>query len=292
MHVITRSALALAAAYMRRLPVKQGRWRLIDYFLPRLRAKGSMLGERVVRTRYGFFYKADLGDWLGQYVYLTGCYEPPTARVIADRLRPGDIFVDVGANSGFFTLLASIRVGAAGKVWAFEPVSSMRGRLQTNLTLNGIHNVVVHDVAVSNASGECVFHEGPSGHKGVSSLRAIDNEAKSFTVTTRPLDEIIPETSTVKLIKIDVEGAEQLVVEGMRRLVARQRPDIIIEVTDQYLAAFGHRAETLCRSLCDMGYAMYRIEEDHLVRMQPAEAHAIPQYNALFTHAQPLGPQR
>ena len=292
MHVITRSTLALAAAYMRHLPVKQGRWRLINYFLPHLRANGATLGERVVRTQYGFFYKADLGDWLGQYVYLTGCYEPPTARVIADRLKPGDTFVDVGANSGFFTLLASIRVGAAGKVWSFEPVPSMRGRLQTNLTLNGMSNVAVHDVAVSNASGECVFHEGPSGHKGVSSLRALDNEAKSFTVTTRPLDEIIPETSPVKLIKIDVEGAEQLVVEGMRRLVMRQRPDIVVEVTDQYLAAFGHRAETLCRSLCDMGYAMYRIEDDHLVRMQPAEAHAIAQYNALFTHAQPPEPQR
>lgn len=292
MHMIFQSALGLASAYMRRVPIKQGRWRLINYFLPRLRANGNALGERVVRTHYGFLYKADLGDWLGQYVYLTGCYEPPTARAIADRLRPGDTFIDVGANSGFFTLLASTRVGPAGKVWSFEPVPSMRGRLQTNLALNDTHNVVVHDIALSNTTGECVFHEGPPGHKGLSSLRALSNEARSFAVTTRPFDELVPENFRVKLIKIDVEGAEQLVIEGMRRLLSRQRPDIVVEVTDKYLAAFGHRAAGLCQTLCDMGYEMYRIEEDHLVRMQPAEADTIPQYNALFTHAHPLAPRQ
>jgi hypothetical protein len=74
-----------------------------------------------------------------------------------------------------------------------------------------------------------------------------------------------------------------LVVEGMRRLLARQKPHIVIEVTDKYLAAFGHNAATLCRALVDLGYRMYRIEDDVLIPMEPEGAAAIAQYNALFT---------
>jgi len=283
MNLLFRSSLSLASAYLRHIPIKQGRWRLIKIFLPRLRADGSNLGERVVRTRYGFLFKADLGDWLGQYVYLTGSYEPPTARVIAELLNPGDTFIDVGANSGFFTLLASRRVGPNGRVLAFEPVPSMRERLRANLSLNGSTNVAIHDIALSNRAGEHLFHEGPPGHKGLSSLRSLDNEAVTFSVKTMPLDELLGDKFAISLIKIDVEGAEQLVVDGMRRLLARQKPDIVIEVTDNYLAAFGHNAVALCRSLSDMGYRMYCIEDEVLIPMEPESAATITQYNALFT---------
>lgn len=283
--MLFQSALGLAAAYLRHVPIKQGRWRLISHFLPRLRADGAKLGEKIVRTRYGFLFQADLGDWLGQYVYLTGCYEPPTARVIAELLKPGDTFIDVGANSGFFTLLASRRVGPGGRILAFEPVPSMRGQLQANLSLNAATNVVVYDVALSNTAGERLFHEGPPGHKGLSSLRSLDNVTTTFPVKTLPLDELVTASDTVALIKIDVEGAEQLVIDGMRRLIEQQKPSIVVEVTDNYLAAFGHNAVALCHSLCNAGYQMYRIEEKGLIRMEPEAAGTISQYNALFSCA-------
>lgn len=283
MDMLSRRSLRVAAAYLRHAPVETGKWRLIGHFLPRLRADGPTLGERLVRTRYGFRFKADLSDWLGQYVYLTGSYEPPTARVIHALLRPGDTFIDIGANSGFFTLLASLRVAPGGRVLAFEPVPSMRKRLRANLSLNGTKNVVVHDVALSNKAGECVFHEGPAGHKGLSSLRPLENEARSFAVRTLPLDDIPIPAGATRLIKIDVEGAEQLVVDGMRRLLERDRPNVVLEVTDRYLSAFGHGAVGLCGSLCEMGYRMHHIKDDGLVPMGPEDANAIAQYNALFT---------
>jgi FkbM family methyltransferase len=249
MGIISQPALALAAAYLRRSPIKLGRWRLLNYFLPILRTNGTALGEKAVRTRYGFRFKADLGDWLGQYVYLTGCYEPPTARVIAGLLNPGDTFIDVGANSGFFTLLASYRVGPGGHVLAFEPVPSMRSQLQANLSLNGVTNVMIYDVALSNTVGECPLHEGPIGHKGLSSLRPLDNAATTYSVKTMPLDNLVTSDVGVKLIKIDVEGAEQLVIDGMRQILEQQRPSVVIEVTDKYLAPFGHSAVELCHCL-------------------------------------------
>jgi len=283
MNILSQISLGIGAAYLRKFPIKNGRWRLIKYFLPKLRAGGDKLGEKIVRTQYGFLYNADLGDWLGQYVYLTGCYEPPTARVIAALLNPADTFIDVGANSGFFTLLASHCVGPNGRVLAFEPVPSMRSRLQGNLSLNAAENVVIHDIALSNEAGEHLFHEGPPGHKGLSSLRSLTNEATSFSVKTMPLDDLLDDEFAVNLIKIDVEGAEQLVVNGMQQLLARQKPHIVIEVTDSYLAALGHNAVALCQSLCDLGYRMYRIADNALIPMEPDEAAKIDQYNAFFT---------
>jgi len=283
MNTLFKISLGISAAYLRNVPIKNGRWRLIKFFLPKLRASGDKLGEKIVRTHYGFLYNADLGDWLGQYVYLTGCYEPPTARVIATLLNPNDTFIDIGANSGFFTLLASHCVGSNGRVLAFEPVPSMRSRLQGNLSLNAAENVVIHDIALSNQAGEQLFHEGPTGHKGLSSLRSLTNEATTFSVKTMPLDDLLDDKFAVNLIKIDVEGAEQLVLNGMKQLLARQKPHIVIEVTDSYLAALGHNAVALCQSLCDLGYRMYRIDDEVLIPMEPDAAAKIAQYNALFT---------
>jgi hypothetical protein len=101
MDKLLRIVLPIAAMYMRHTPINSGRWRLNQLFLPVLRRYGSELGERVIRTRYGFKMQADLGDWLGQKVYLTGAYERQTASLIATLLRPGDVAVDIGANAGF-----------------------------------------------------------------------------------------------------------------------------------------------------------------------------------------------
>jgi FkbM family methyltransferase len=262
----------------------RGRWRLVKHFLPKLRKDGKDLGERIVRTRYGFRYKADLGDWLGQYVYLTGVYEPPTARIIAELLEPGDTFIDIGANSGFFTLLASRRVGHAGRVVSFEPVPSMRNRLLENIALNNMRNIQVHDVALSNAEGVLPLFEGPEGHKGISSFRHINNSAATIEVKTLPLDTFSKSLSGVTLVKIDVEGAEQLVLEGMVNIFNNYHPYIVIEITDEYLRAFGHTAAKLAGDLIAKGYRMYEIDTEGLVPMRVNQPASVAQFNALFAH--------
>jgi FkbM family methyltransferase len=280
----SRLAIAAASCYLRRTPVPYGRWRLAKHFLPQLREKGHDFGERVVRTRYGFKFNADLGDWLGQYVYLTGVYEPPTARIIADLLKPGETFIDVGANSGFFTLLAASRVGPGGRVLAFEPVPSMHKRLVENIALNGINNVSVHNVALSNTEGAFPLFEGPEGHKGISSLRHIDNSAATIEVKTVPLDTFRDTLSAVSLVKIDVEGAEQLALEGMAHILKRDHPYVVIEITDDYLQAFGHSAIRLASYLTEMGYRMYAIRTEGLVPMPADQAADDSQFNALFAY--------
>ncbi|MEM6579681.1 MAG: FkbM family methyltransferase [Pseudomonadota bacterium] len=242
------------------------------------------MGERTIRTRYKFRFKADLGDWLGQHIFLTGAYEPPTAKVIEAIVSSGDTFIDAGANAGFFTLLGSRQVGPKGKVIAFEPLPSMRERIKAGMKLNSVENVSLEALALSDQQGTVLLHEGPDGHKGISSLRKIDQSVGAVAVKTAPLDSFESGLDGLKLIKIDVEGAEQLVLNGMQRIIQRYHPFIVIEVTNEYLSAFGHDAVQLAQTLTSAGYRMFEISADGLVPMEEMQAGTIKQFNALFAY--------
>jgi len=276
-------ALTLVAAYLRNTPVLMGRWRILRRYLPLLREIGPTMGERVVKTRHGFRMRVNLGEWIEQYVYLTGGYEPTTTWIISALIGPGDNVADVGAHCGFFTLLASRKVGMAGKVIAFEPVPSVRSRLEANIQLNLIDNVVVQDIALSNVTGTETMYEGPEANKGLSSIRPIDRYSATMTVPTAAFDSLPVSKEHFKLIKIDVEGAEQLVLEGMHYCLQRDHPHLIVEITDTFLQNFGHSVSSLSQWLLNLDYTMYEITEQGLVAM-PAQPASWPrQFNALFT---------
>lgn len=290
MNLLEKATVTAAAAWLRHSPIRHGRWRVIAQALPILRRHGRCLGNRLVRTRHGFLFNADLGDWLGQYVYLTGTYEPPTARVIQGLLRPGDRFADIGANAGFFTLHAALAVGASGRVFSFEPLPAMRARLQLNVELNAFRNVLLYDFAVADREGKLTFFEGPEGHKGISSLREIENPASKFQVRTRPLDSLAAQVAPLRMVKIDVEGAEHRVLLGMQRIIESQRPYLLLEITDAFLRPFGSDAISLAHDVVRRGYRMYAITEAGLKQMTPEDAADDRQYNALFAPETPPAP--
>jgi FkbM family methyltransferase len=279
--LLERQLLPIAAAYLRRTPIEKGRWRLLHHFLPLLRQFGATMGQKTVRTRYGFRMRLDLADWLGQYIYLTGGYEPSTARLIAGLIQPGDTVIDIGANAGFFTLLAATRVRESGRVLAFEPIPAVRAALETNIKLNGVHWVSLHGTALSNAAGTLTMYEGPRNHRGLSSLRPLDRAAATHIVAVKRLDDWLPVLDRVKLIKLDVEGAEQHVVEGMAALISRDMPYIVVEVTDAYLQKMGHSATSLLSLLNEKGYQIYRIGDDGLRQIKDPSATLEAQFNAL-----------
>jgi len=213
--IVLQPILPVVACYLRRTRLSKGRWRLTQMFLPKLRKLGDYMGSRQITTRHGFKMIVDLGEWIGQHIYMTGSFEPSTARLMNSLLREGDIAIDVGANIGFFTLLASRKVGASGKVHAFEPVPSTVCALRRNLDINAAQNVVVHAIALSNRSGIVTVYEGPARNKGLSSMRPVDGAARQLAVRSAAFDDLDVETARLRLIKIDVEGAEQVVIEGM-----------------------------------------------------------------------------
>jgi FkbM family methyltransferase len=201
-------------------------------------------------------------------------------------VKPGDTVIDVGANIGYFAIIAARAAGPAGQVHAFEPVESIRRSLVANLQLNGITDVRVHHEALSNTAGETTFYLGPDQDTGLGSLRQLSTGV-SIRVQQACFDDWWTRPSRVGLVKIDVEGAELRVLEGMTQCLVRDRPDILLEVTDAYLEGLGASAEELIALLKDHGYQVFEIPEDGpLVALNDAAdlARCPSQFNALCTH--------
>lgn len=279
--LLKRTAIVAGAAFLRRSPFERGRYRLATSLLPWLRELGASMAPRIVRTRYGFLFGADLADWLGQYVYLTGLYEPPTAALFVHLVKPGSTVVDIGANAGFFSLLSAKLVGPKGKVVAFEPIPSVRERLLENIALNGYCQIDVREVAVSDKAGSLTMYEGPAGHKGISSLRPLKQLTSTLVVEVVALDQLAGQIGKIDFIKIDVEGAEMLALFGMRQLLQRDHPYLIIEFTDDLLGSFGHSVSQMAEVLTALGYRLYRVTDDGLFRLDPNGLGLPLQYNVL-----------
>lgn len=263
-HAILKASLRAlvirtAALYLRRAHVNRERGRIPSAVLPMLCAEDKTMGRRVVHCHHGFKMLADLEDWLGQYVYLTGVCEP-TGDVVQMLIGPGDTVLDIGANPGFFSLLAAARVSSSGRVIAFEPIASVRA-LEANVARNGFADVRIRDEAASKRRATLRIIEGPAAHQGLSSRRQLDEVAGFFEVTAITLDDLQEEKCPLRLDKIDVEGADLLVLEGAAGVIARDRPHLIIESTDEYLRAFERSAEALSNWPFDRKYALYHRED-------------------------------
>jgi FkbM family methyltransferase len=155
--------------------------------------------------------------------------------------------------------------------------------LERNIGLNRFDNIAVAPVALSDESGEAIFHLGPLQNSGISSLRIHRESAGTTTIKTITFDEVWNQDKPVHLFKIDVEGAEAKVLRGMSRCLNRWAPNIVLEVTDDALHKFGDSAANLCNCLIDRGYSMYWIEWNGLRPLAGWTDDLPSQFNAFFT---------
>jgi len=179
--------------------------------------------RREVGVRAGTFLVDPVSN-LGAELIRTGEYEPPMTRRLATSLGAGMTFVDVGANEGYFTVVASSLVGTSGHVVSIEPQRRAVGILATNLRLNRCSNVDVVQAAVGDATGSLVIHLMPSVNTGASSAsRPVRYPTRRERVRQAKLDDLLPSLSvdTVDVMKIDVEGYESRVIDGARDLFRR-----------------------------------------------------------------------
>jgi FkbM family methyltransferase len=274
-----RLALRLAAATCRRFQDFPGRWRVVRWAIRHVRQNGASMRHTTVTTVHGFQFACDLGDWIGQYVFVTGSYEEPTAALMAQLVCPGDLVVDVGANVGFFTLLLSRLVGRGGRVVAFEPMPHALERLRAHVSLNRCDNVTIRDCALGAATGTTQLYLGPRHHTSIASLQPRDG-AQAVEVACRTLDDELSGDGPVACLKIDAEGWEPEVLAGARLVLEQQpTPFVIAEVSEPSWPA----------SMIASGFEGYIIEHDGLRRFD--DRSTLPsQFNALLS-TRPLPPQ-
>jgi FkbM family methyltransferase len=162
----------------------------------------------------------------------SGVYEPHLTRVFERYCRPGMTVLDVGANLGYYSLLASRLVGSSGRVIALEPNSENCRLLLSSLRLNAITNVELLPVAADVASGWAYYSTHVGSNGGL-----IDGDDllahPGVVVPTFRLDDLV--SSRVDFLKMDVEGAEGRVVRGATRVIERDRPIVTTELKDEML---------------------------------------------------------
>lgn len=219
-------------------------------------------------TRHGVAMRLMLDQIVESRIFMFGEWEPNIAHYVASRLRPGDIFVDIGANVGYYSLLAGAIVGPRGRVHAIEASPSIAADLRHNVALQAGSPVRVIEAAVSDRAGEVVFHLSALRNRGSSSIvRPSEGSTVEARVRAAPLADLVPEADVLaaRFLKIDVEGAEALVIAGMAGLIARLSPttEVLLEITPSALALAGATPADVVGPFLAAGFGAWQFVNDY-----------------------------
>ena len=216
----------------------------------------------------GVLFRCDLRDHIMREACLTGCYEPQETALLAQMLRPGMTFVDVGANWGYFSLVASPLVGPTGRVVSVEADPRACQALRANIARNGFDFATVLELAASDRPGTLRLQEyaegsNDSGNYGLTSTTTTQPDGRRFDVPARPLDDALEDAGIdrIDVLKMDIEGAEAPALRGLdRRLRTGRIRQILLEVHPHHLRDQGSSVEEVVGSLRRHGYALWAID--------------------------------
>ncbi len=203
-----------------------------------------------------------IDDWIQENIYFLGEYEKAELKTLDYFLSEKSIFVDVGANFGLFTLYASKLIGIYGKVISFEPFKKNYESLIDNITINKLSNVQTENIAIGQEEGEInLYYDVKEMNLGMVSTKFIENSFRE-KVNIVSLDSYFENKpfNKIDFIKIDVEGHEYKALLGMKNILLKFYPSIIIEIlSDSYLP---NNEEKICNYLFSFGYKKYFINDN------------------------------
>ncbi|MCA9288087.1 MAG: FkbM family methyltransferase [Phycisphaerales bacterium] len=246
-----------------------------------------------IRDRWGHHtLRLDPREYFQRWAWLLGRYhEVPLLTLLERALRPGDTFVDIGANFGLVSLRASTLVGPTGRVLAFEPNPVVYERLAWHIDRNGATNITPSRVALARRPGTATLRlasENP-GAGSLADLPWARGRGEQFEcVVDRGDARLAHLPDAPMLIKIDVEGFEREVLAGLSRTIRQRSPAIISEINRPCLKAAGARPRDLWRMLSRHGYRAFLFEAPRRAlggrrpRLVPFDRPAGPLYDLLF----------
>jgi FkbM family methyltransferase len=197
----------------------------------------------------------------------TGTYEPLMVDLFKKHLHPGMTVIDGGAHVGFYTLLAAQLVGPNGRVFSFEPDPYNFRCLVFNVGKNRYENVTVVQKAIADRIGNTIFYQS-SGTISSSLGKRKENEnffqgmsVEKVEVPSTTLDAEL-DGAPVNVIKLDIEGAETLALQGMNEIIHRDHPLVLfVEINPSALRSLGTSPEILIRTLKNLAFDIYFIDE-------------------------------
>jgi FkbM family methyltransferase len=255
-----------------------------------------------VALPYGFSLRLNGQDFIQRHLLFYGVWEPTVSSWIYNSLNENDVFCDVGANIGYYSLLASRKVGREGAILALEASPSIHSELQQNTA--PFKNVTCTNIAVGNQAGRTPIYKNVAENSGLSSIFKDGTDSSlqlEAEVPMKTLDHILEEAGNLKprLIKIDVEGAEWLVLEGMKKTLAALNEDleIIVEFDAPRLKQFSISPEQFFEWFKSKGFMPYDLNNHYKAKEYfpnspipaPTPIHDLPQVQTdlLFSRASP-----
>jgi FkbM family methyltransferase len=222
--------------------------------------------EWSARTCFGAVVQCRLEDVVQKSIFHFGVWEPEITEIVRERLRPGDTFIDLGANVGYYTLLGARLIGPRGRVVGIEPSPSLFELLQVNLARNDVRNVRLVQKAVAPEPGEIALFRGSKGNVGTTTTRPrveLELEARVAADTLMAILER-RETQSARLAKIDVEGAEIAILRDVLAHLEAFSPqfEIIVEIDPSNVG----EANELFREFVERGFTVLEVPNAYNTR--------------------------
>jgi FkbM family methyltransferase len=282
---ITRWLMVL----LRRWPLPRGRHRLERLFAPFV----TIPEQATFAFDYGTFVDTPLAAWPNGYreLLLHGSMEREELAVWRQLIRPGDAVVDGGANYGYWTLVASKLTGPAGRVFSFEANPMTAGKLSANVAASHRGNVSVYPFALGAEEGTAEIHAAADNPiAGHASLHRHEGWQWSDSVKVRlaRMDDVsaAEHWPRIRLIKLDIEGAELSALRGMEAILRRDRPYLTVEWNVSAAEGFGYHPRETVAFLRQLEFALVQPTGSGFVAAQtPREADVAMMW---FSHHQPI----
>jgi FkbM family methyltransferase len=216
-----------------------------------------------------------------------GEYEPEETQVIRRVAEKMDTMLDIGANIGWYSLLAS-KINPKSIIHSFEPIPTTYSRLIQNFSLNSLEAMLCHNYGFSNKPGSFPFYFYPEG-SGNASMQNLSGRQDATIVDCelRTLDSILdwlPSNNTIDFIKCDVEGNELFVLEGGLNLLRQHKPILLCELLRKWSASFGYHPNEVIDLLQSIGYKIYTVALDGKLMDFTRITESTIQTNFFFVH--------
>lgn len=253
---------------------------------------GSLLAVGPLECRLfdGARLTCDLRDHIQRHIYFFGAYEPIEAYLFSTLMQPGMIVVDAGANIGQYSLIAAMKVGVQGEVHAFEPAPKNFERLTAHIRENGFtSNVKMNMAALWHNTDILALNLRSHENAGTYTVAEIEPTVERVVCKAIRLDDYFSGTQLRKVdfIKMDIEGAEWLALQGAKALLSTCQPVILMEICRDLCRVVGYEPERIWEFLRRYGYRMWLVGNSPERCVHMSTLNGVNRANVIF-HLEPL----
>lgn len=242
-----------------RRPFFRGQDRIFNFFFKnKLLQNGHIIGSPLIGN---FKIVCDTNTWIGSRIVYLGDYEPFLKSHFKKHINLGDTVLDIGANIGLHTLYFAELAGAKGKVIAFEPVPANFKKLRANIELNQFKNIQPENIALGHKN-ETIKIAADENSTNPGSFNLFDREGEN-EIICKIGDEIL-NNEKIDFIKIDVEGYESHVIDGLFETIKKNRPKIIFEYDPNYQLKTGLPKDYIFKKLLPLKYSFKLIHHQNI----------------------------